>query len=201
MKHFYEGIAALAAILAIVGFITGRSKLSELIFGVKASDVWYVASLANQTDYPMTFSVFRPEKKIWGIVPIEPHSVKTFSVKNHTVDVMLNGEMLLYRDPRERLTHTYDGVECYVLEGPTYAHEPTEDDLRAAPPNQFLEMVGGNPLPLSNGKVIYVSLLNPRSGELKTFIPEGFPDKRLSIFEDPETIILTQPSPTSSLPR
>lgn len=201
IKHVYEGIAALAALIAIVAFITGRAKLTELIFDTKPTDVWHVASLANKTDHPMTFSVFRPDESAWGLVSIKPQSVRTFSAKNHTIDVMVNGEMIIYREPVERVTHTYDGLECYVLEGPTFTHKPSEAELRSAPPNQFSEMLGGHRLALSNGKVIYFGIVGPTSGGLKTFVPDGLPGKQLSTFEDPDTLIWTQPTPTEPPPK
>lgn len=196
-KHILEGIAAAAAIVALIAFITGRQKLSEL-FWTKNPDVWYAASLANQTNYPVCFSVYHPEHNIWALVSINPHSTKSFVIKNHTVDVSVNGDMIFEREPRERLTHTYDGPEAYVLEGPTFDHEPSDTEKSTAPANQFKEMIGGHRVLVSRN-VIYFGLIGPTEGGLKTYIPDAPTGKVLSVCEDPDTLIWSRWTPTPAV--
>lgn len=196
-KHILEGIAAAAGIVALLAFVTGRAKLSE-IFGMKEPDVWYAASLANKTDYPVSFSVYHPEHNIWAIVSIQAHSTKSFAIKNHTVDVTVNGDMIFEHVPRERLTHTYSGDEAYVLEASTFNHEPSDAEKSSAPINQFKEMFGGHRVLMSK-QVIYFGLISPTEGGLKTYVVEAPTGKVLSVFEDGDTLIWYQPSPSPTV--
>ena len=179
-KHFIEGLAALAAIAAVVPFITGHATLSDFLPHSQPVDVWYSAALLNDSDESVAFAEFHSANAHWGLMSIKPHTLFTFTEKNHPIHVMIQGTMIIYTKPEEHVGHTYNGKECYVLDGATFTHEPTEAEKRKLPPNHFNWIIGGGTIDGSNGK------------GLKRFIPEDA-DYQLSTFEDPDIQILVPP--------
>lgn len=197
LKEHILGIAFLAVVTGVVGNLVYdniKTHLSASPASRPIPETWQVASLVNKTDRNVSFSVFHPETNIWGITSVKSQSVKVFVAKNHPINLMVLGQSIYLKQPTKRFTHTYKGKECYILEGTIFNHPPSESEQLGVKPNQFLEMISGNPLPFGNAKTIYFGILGPTGSGLKTFIPEDFAisDKLLSVTEDPDAEVWVQ---------
>jgi hypothetical protein len=136
---------------------------------------WHAAAIMNDTSRSISIGVWEHGGVIWGIYTLGPRTMKTFW-DTGPIYIKVQGDMIYEQVPRERLTHTYEGNECYELFGPVFTHKPTETEMSAVKPNRIVEIIGTGAntkvLKFAGGIPINFEVLWPNGAAARTLLPE-----------------------------
>jgi hypothetical protein len=136
---------------------------------------WHAAVIMNDTTREISIGVWEHGGVIWGIYTLGPRTTKTFC-DTGPIYIKVQGDMIYEQEPRERLTHTYEGNECYELSGPVFTRKPTDTEIRGLKANRIVEIIGKGAntkvLKFAAGPSINFEVVWPNGAAAKTLLPE-----------------------------
>lgn len=140
---------------------------------IQKEKVWYAAGIQNKLKHRLAVAIWSDTEASWIGEGLESGETKWFS-DTGPLYLSVQGDFILNRQPRFRLTHTYEGDEAYELETKTYDHKPTDDELKEIRPNKIGEILGGK-LPkivsFVDGTVIAFEVVGPTGINLHSVLP------------------------------
>gem|GEM_PF-6925530 len=154
-----------------------QTPISELFHRWPKSRLyqWQAAPIMNDTNREISIEVWNSRKHVWELDTLASRATKPFW-DTGPVYMIVQGDMIYEQVPRERITHTYKGDECYELSGTVFEHEPSDVEITALAPNRIVQIIGMGPntrvLTFVQGPSINFEVMLPNGNTAKTLLPE-----------------------------
>lgn len=136
---------------------------------------WYGAAIMNDTSREISIGVWNSHRQVWEIDTLGVRKTKPFW-DNGPIYIDIQGDMIYEEQPRKRITHTYEGNECYELLGTFFAREPNDSEINSLKPNRIVEIIGVGPntkeLTFVKGPSINFEVVWPNGAAARSLLPE-----------------------------
>jgi hypothetical protein len=147
--------------------------------------VWYTASIQNKLSHTVSISTWKDSDFIWYGDTLKPDAIKQLS-ETGPIYLQIQGDFIAQLGENNRLTHTYEGVECYELEMKSFDHQPTDWEIKQSPVNKIDEIMGGPEPKVINfvdGTKVYFDVFGPTNVKLKALLPETYEGQMVYPFQ------------------
>ena len=155
--------------------------------GSPAPEAWFAARVKNNIGHDLSVGTWSQSLTLWRV-----HTIKdgeTLRIQDTgPIYLTIQGDLVGNVDP-PRLTHTYEGEECYELEIIKLPHSPNDEEINLAPLNRVEGVIGGpSPKTVSflDGKKLSFDVIGPTGIRLKAMLPSYYEGQMIFPFQIPE---------------
>jgi hypothetical protein len=147
--------------------------------------VWYTAGIQNKLNHELSITTWKDGNAVWYGETLKSGEIKLYS-ETGPIYIQIQGDFIAQLGEKPRLTHTYEGAECYELETKTFDHQPTDEEIKQAPVNKVEEVIGGpNPkvIKFVDGTKVTFDMFGPRNLKLRALLPEEYEGQMVYPFQ------------------